>query len=304
MRSVVYDQDLCIQAYRLQGTPQPFPCHFHDYYVFGLIEQGQRNLRCKGSEYKVTSGDILIFNPGDSHACSHESTEMLDYRALTVSQSVMRSGAKHYGNTEELPCFVGPVIRDARLAEYLHHLAESILEDSSTLEKEELYILFMGALWEQYVDVHLRSDRTLEVGTAACVADDAEHNFCAYGPKCQDTRMIAYLCDFMRIHYAEHITLDRLIDQARLNAIAGESISLSTSTLLRLFLRHKGITPYKYLESIRVQMASQLLQKGIMPADVAALVGFSDQSHLNRCFKRLTGLTPKAYQKAFDKPLY
>lgn len=39
-RHVYYDTDLKIEAYHLTGIVQPFPNHFHDYYVIGFVEGG------------------------------------------------------------------------------------------------------------------------------------------------------------------------------------------------------------------------------------------------------------------------
>ena len=68
-RTAVYDDELRIEAYRFEGIVQPFPNHFHAYYVIGLVESGARRLACKNREYSIQRGDILLFNPGDNHAC-------------------------------------------------------------------------------------------------------------------------------------------------------------------------------------------------------------------------------------------
>ena len=68
-RTVVYDDELRLEAYLLQGIVQPFPNHFHEYYVIGLIENGERSLSCKNKEYMIQKGNIILFNPGDNHAC-------------------------------------------------------------------------------------------------------------------------------------------------------------------------------------------------------------------------------------------
>ena len=44
VRTVCYDDDLQLEAYRFEGIAQPFPNHFHDYYVIGFIEAGTRCL--------------------------------------------------------------------------------------------------------------------------------------------------------------------------------------------------------------------------------------------------------------------
>ena len=47
VRTVVYDDELHIEAYRFEGIVQPFPNHFHEYYVIGFMEEGERVLSCK-----------------------------------------------------------------------------------------------------------------------------------------------------------------------------------------------------------------------------------------------------------------
>lgn len=47
VRTVVYDDELHIEAYRFEGIVQPFPNHFHEYYVIGFMEDGERVLSCK-----------------------------------------------------------------------------------------------------------------------------------------------------------------------------------------------------------------------------------------------------------------
>ena len=53
VRTVVYDDELHIEAYRFEGIVQPFPNHFHEYYVIGFMEDGERILSCKNQEYNI-----------------------------------------------------------------------------------------------------------------------------------------------------------------------------------------------------------------------------------------------------------
>lgn len=55
-RHVYYDTDLKIEAYHLTGIVQPFPNHFHDYYVIGFVEGGRRHLWCRDREYDLSAG--------------------------------------------------------------------------------------------------------------------------------------------------------------------------------------------------------------------------------------------------------
>lgn len=79
-RTVVHDDELRIEAYRFEGIVQSFPNHFHEYYVIGFIKDGRRVLSCSNQEYALKKGNILLFNPGDNHACVQSYNGTLDYR--------------------------------------------------------------------------------------------------------------------------------------------------------------------------------------------------------------------------------
>ena len=68
-RTVCYDEDLNMEAYHLEGLVRPFPSHFHEHYVIGYVEEGRRHLKCGTREFLVRPGDVILFNPGDSHCC-------------------------------------------------------------------------------------------------------------------------------------------------------------------------------------------------------------------------------------------
>ena len=74
---------------------------------------------------------------------------------------------------------------------------------------------------------------------------------------------------------------------------------MSKSTLLRAFVRSKGVTTYSYLESIRIGKAKKLLKQGVPPVEAALQTGFSDQSHFTNYFNRFIGLSPGMYRDIF-----
>ena len=74
---------------------------------------------------------------------------------------------------------------------------------------------------------------------------------------------------------------------------------LSKSTLLRAFTKSKGVTPYSYLQNIRIGEAKKLLEQGLPPVEAALQTGFSDQSHFTNYFKSFIGLAPGVYREIF-----
>jgi transcriptional regulator GlxA family with amidase domain len=59
-----------------------------------------------------------------------------------------------------------------------------------------------------------------------------------------------------------------------------------------------GMPPYAWLAQHRVHRARGLLDSGRKPAEVASMVGFADQAHLTRWFRRVLGVTPAAYRNS------
>ncbi|MGJ0223609.1 helix-turn-helix transcriptional regulator, partial [Streptococcus pyogenes] len=74
-----------------------------------------------------------------------------------------------------------------------------------------------------------------------------------------------------------------------------QATGLSAPEVCRQFKRQYGTSPYRYLLMRRVELAADMIRTGHRLADVAAAVGFADQSHMNRAFRCFVGLSPGAY---------
>jgi AraC-like DNA-binding protein len=90
---------------------------------------------------------------------------------------------------------------------------------------------------------------------------------------------------------------EELLDPPSLAEVAAE-FDLSRFQLLRAFQAEVGMTPYAWLAQYRVNRARGLLVAGRRPAEVAALVGFADQAHLTRWFRRVVGVTPGRFRNS------
>lgn len=264
IRTVVYDDELHIEGYRFEGIVQPFPNHFHEYYVIGFVEDGERVLSCKNQEYMISKGHVLLFNPGDNHACVQSDDGTLDYRGLNITKEVMLNLAEEVTGKRALPGFSQNVIFDEEVTCYLRPLHELVMKGSCGFGKEESLLLLVTRLIRKY-------GQPFE----GCI------------PECPDG--IAKACAFMEQHYAERICLDQICRCA----------GLSKSTLLRAFAKSKGVTPYSYLENIRIGKARKLLEQGVPPIEAALQIGFSDQSHFTNYFNRFIGLSPGIYREIF-----
>ena len=72
-------------------------------------------------------------------------------------------------------------------------------------------------------------------------------------------------------------------------------VQLSTSRFAHLFRAETGVSPGRYLHTIRMQRARVLLERTFLNVrDVMLLVGFRDPSHFSRDFRRFHGIAPSA----------
>jgi len=97
--------------------------------------------------------------------------------------------------------------------------------------------------------------------------------------------------------------IDRLHDDVAINLTLDQlaaTAGMRRFTFARRFKQEVGVAPHTYQIALRVQLARRLLEAGHRPADAAARVGFTDQSHLNRHFRKI-GLTPAAYTHAHTR---
>ena len=77
-----------------------------------------------------------------------------------------------------------------------------------------------------------------------------------------------------------------------------QKVNISSYHLIRKFSSENGLTPHKFQMQCRIRKAQELLREGYKVIDVAQMVGFSDQSHLDRVFKKQVGITPEEYIKS------
>lgn len=265
MRTVKYNAELKVEAYHFQGIMQKFPNHFHEYYVIGYIEQGQRFLSCKNKEYTIEPGDLLLFNPRDNHACEQIDGRTLDYRCINIQPEIMSKAVLDITGKEYLPYFTPQVIFHSEWVPVLRDLHQMLMEEERDFRKEESFFFLLEQLIEDYTEQAVPAENTGQSAEVKAVGE------------------------FLEKHYMDNISLADLCNLT----------GLSKYYLLRSFTKQKGISPYSYLETIRIDKAKKMLEQGMKPIDVAIQTGFTDQSHFSNFFKKFIGLTPKQYMNIF-----
>lgn len=103
---------------------------------------------------------------------------------------------------------------------------------------------------------------------------------------------IIKVMQYIEENISEKISLEQLSKEA----------NMSKFHFCRFFYRHAGLSPIKFLNQVRIEKAKEYLQKErITVSEVSHQVGFNDLGTFIRQFKKLTGLTPSAYQESCRK---
>jgi AraC-like DNA-binding protein len=241
-----------------------FARHAHDYYVLGLIEAGVQSFAYRGVRQVTPAGDVFVIHPGEAHTGEAVSPGGYAYRTLYPSVPLLqRACAEIAGGEQGVPYFPSPVIHDEELASCLRQLHLVLTTGTTALEREARFLQLCALLLGRYAE--LRPPERV-VG--------------------QERSAIQQVRDYLEEHCAEPVTLAEL----------AKLVGFSPYYLHRVFEREVGLPPHAYLESVRMREAQRRLSCGEPIAQVAASLGFSDQSHLTRRFTRILGITPGQYQ--------
>ncbi len=100
-------------------------------------------------------------------------------------------------------------------------------------------------------------------------------------------KRLARVLDYMRAHYAEPLSLERLAAEA----------GISKFHFTRLFRKSTGKTPHDFLVQTRVEAARVLLEATALSVEaVAARCGFVRANYFATAFTRRIGMAPTAYR--------
>ncbi len=103
---------------------------------------------------------------------------------------------------------------------------------------------------------------------------------------------ILFAASYMREHFHEPLDIKTCADL----------LHISVSWFSHLFTQVIGVSPHKYLLSLRIDKAKELLSYSSMNiAEISASVGFPDSLYFSRLFRRYTGYSPMNYRNLVSR---
>ena len=92
--------------------------------------------------------------------------------------------------------------------------------------------------------------------------------------------------NYMWRHVTEKISLDKLC----------RYVGLEKTYFCRLFKQVSGETPMHYFMRQKIELSKEMLNAGERNSDIASAVGFADEFHFSRSFKKISGMSPRQYK--------
>ena len=252
--------------------------HHHDFYEVDFLISGDVTYVIESRVYHVQPGQMLIINPRELHQVYIQpDTAPYERYMLWIAPSLLQSLSSeqtdlcrcfdmtrpHYGNLLYLP---------AEQQKLIPAMMEALL-------REQKQPAFGSDLLRQ----NLLTELMIHINRLA------EHT--SPGSQPGGDSVVSRVIDYINAHYYEPLSLDML----------AERFFISKYHLSHEFTRQMGTGIYQYIQKKRLLIARQLMADGQKPVEVYALCGFGDYAAFFRAFRKVYGLSPRAYVQSLNQ---
>lgn len=245
---------------RVAETGVSWP-HYHGLYEIYFMVKGNCTYIIDNKVYNVKSGDIVIIPEGIIHHTKYDTIEHTRILINCTEKYIPES-----------------LLSKISSGTYLYRNPFIIDEVKNIFGKIEDEYKLKDTLSDEVISCHTHSLFYLLIRNAdSCLTVD------------DGNRVIEQAVAYIRENFASDITLSAL----------AKKFSVSPEHFSRMFKKETGLGFSKYLNSLRLQHAEQLLKiaKGQNITQVAESCGFEDSNYFSKKFKEVYGTSPKKVQK-------
>lgn len=240
-----------------------FDKHVHEEFTITLVQDGKMNAFLDGFSHDFTKSAILTINPDEIHACKTQTTSGYKYNSIYFKKSFLEN--------------------------IIENKSKDIYFSKQTLNNIELYKKLSMLIYAEEHDLVSNLDFECELVEVMKSITYQNTNLNMYVNMTSHDKLVLKAKEYINDNFSSDLSLDDI----------SSALNISKYHFLRLFKQKTHISPHNYLMLRRIEKAKQSLQNGKSIINTAYECGFNDQSHLNRRFKAITGLTPGSYKNFF-----
>ena len=243
-----------------------FQPHYHLDFHIGLVTHGSQHQTVNHNTLDLLPGQICLMPPGEVHDGSG------------------RDNTKRHLKTVRVPIELMQAIRlDSQDKDSPFELAPAVIDNPS---HNQAFIQLIKAFDPNQYASQLHRD-TLWTSALSNLILASEKKAQIQEMPALTEQQIRTVRDYCEANISSKISLNNL---AKLSG-------LTRFQFIRRFQKQTGLAPHAWLMRLRLERAcAQLAKPNAVITDIAADVGFYDQSHFNRAFKQAFGVAPSSYR--------
>lgn len=265
-------------------------------YILFIIKSGSLYIKENTTEYELKTGDMLLLDPEKLHIGSRPaqaSYYYIHFPATVLSPvnyvkdelfTILSENRNLFYNTSPFEhglYWKSPLI----LPKTLH------MQDSSLFRRIELFM-------EQAIFASEHHHDHFKITLSCCFMEILVELASFYSTTvldienaCFSKQQLAFIqniIEYLHTHYTEKISSTSI----------SEHFQMNFDYLNRIFKKKNGITIFSYLNTLRINKATELLVAGNLKSyEIADAVGFHDTYYFSKAFKKQMGTSPKNYLK-------
>lgn len=252
-----------------RGHNHHYPAHIHDCVEMIWLHAGQADLFCRKTVYRLSAGDMCMIAPNELHSTAIAPGGHCTFTIVHVPSSLYWPLVHHHAGTGR----------------------QTALEPVRVIEARRLNMPLVSLL------------------ESTVPSNDAGHIYSLLQKLVEDALTLPQRYSGSRpektfwhpaVMQAREALAENMEEGVNITDMAA-MLGLNVRYFISLFKDGTGLSPHQYHIALRVERARHLIQGFTTPlSEVAVSAGFSDQSHLNRHFKRNYGYTPGAFRQILN----
>lgn len=233
--------------------------------VFIFVVEGTLYINSNNRKYEISKNQFIFLRKNEEHYGFKESSETLKYYWVHFSDE-MEIQTENTLNPNYIFPEYGSIEDSTRLLILFNQMMDYSLEKNlfnKNILNYSLSIFFME-LSQKYIETITNSSNTIN-----SVINDIQN--------------------WIKLNFQKDFSLDEL----------SQNLNLQANYISKLFKQSTGMTILQYVTDLRITAAKKFLQIYSIK-ETAYSCGFSDEKYFMKVFKKIEGITPSQYKKAFS----
>ena len=254
---------LLVEHFNSIGMSMPFR-HTHLQYEILFVNKGSVSIENNGTRIDLTAPCIIVHKPFTLHRAIVPADQEYDRFVANFDESLLRLFRDWIPELHKITDSAASVIAldddiALKITDIMNEICECCEKDYDT--RSELLLAYLINVITSYVGSSNTYTKQIE---------------CAY---------VAAAMDYIGNHFGENILIDEL----------AKNLFVSRAKFISDFKNYTGITVKQYIQLTRINYAKLMLVSGSSITETAQRCGFCDDSHFVYTFRKLVGMTPRAY---------